>query len=365
MADDDVPIGGSESSPPKDQPTTREVQEEPSKEVRRALPAQPDSKQPEDPYGPEHQVYLTQLKDLDRRAEARDSYVRNVLMPEVDKLQSIVNQPDPAPPQPYAAPAAPTQAQQGGLSEFIANLLKFGALAAIAFGSRGRGGAILSKIAIGSALEGYAKGRREVTEQALQVYEKNRQYVNDLNRQQTQEYHNILADRRLTLSQQMDLINARARVYGDMNTADAARRQDLRAVLEKIEAQRKLQDDTEKEQIRNRDKLYDVLGKTQITAQYLEWLRQVSGGTVTLTGKSDPEEWNRIVAAHPDWSFSSFLKWHHQQELKNVEEIARARREGVEEGKEKEQEQPTQSQEQQRKEVEDKAFRQGLMMPGE
>ena len=309
----DVPPGGSETTGGQgDQPTTAEVQQDPGKDPTpppqdpKNLPSAPDSQKPEDPYGTEHRVYLSQLEDLQRRADARDYEIRSQLMPDIQKLQQMVNTPLPQAPQPVQPPTPPTEQQKGGLSEFIMNVLKFGALVGIAYGTRGRAGASLSKLAIGSALQGYANARKDVVNQSMQLYEKNRQYANDLNKQQNQEYHNLIQDERLSLQQKMDLINSRARFYGDLNTADAAKRQNLKDVIDRIEKQKKLQQDKEKEDFRSRDKFYDSIGDKNFTARYLAWLTQKTGKV--WTRNSDPNELAQLEHDHPDWSVAAFQK---------------------------------------------------------
>ena len=98
----------------------------------------------------------------------------------------------------------------------------------------------------------------------------------------------------------------------------------------------KQQKDKEAFEIKNRDKVYDVLGKNQMTAQYLEWLNQQSGGKTSLTMNTSADDWYKVEKEHPEWSFSSFLAIHEKEEVRKATEKAKGEaeaRKDVKEGK--------------------------------
>jgi hypothetical protein len=257
-----------------------------------------------------------------RESTEREGKMQDQIKPLVAEMLKLRETPAPGPPGQVSPPPPATEQQKGGLSEFIFNLLKFGALTAVAFGigGRGYGHNAAWKGAIGAALKGYASGRKDVADGAMKVWEKNREIINDANREQNANYRAILQDQRLALTQKMDMINGLSKMYQDTRMYDASRLQDLKATIKALDDQIKVQRDKEKWEIEHRDKIYDVLGKNQLTAQYLAWLSQQSGGKVNLTGNSNPDDWHKVEKEHPEWAFSEFLKWHEQEEIRKAGE---------------------------------------------
>jgi hypothetical protein len=280
--------------------------------------------------------YIEMLTKMQQQAAAREQDMQAKLMPMLQDLTKLSYAPIPPPPQGVVAPPPPSEQQKGGLSEFIFNLLKFGALTAIAFGTGGRGMGhnAIWKSAVGAALTGFAAGRKDVVDNSMKVWEKNREIINDANRQQADQYKQILDNQSTSLKQKMDLVNTMATINRDYKAWDTSRREDLTALQDHVEKQMKVQKDKEQWEIDHRDTLYDVLGKNQMTMQYLTWLHEKSGGKVTLTGNSSPDAWHKVEKEHPELSFSSFMKEHTEEEVKKAGEKSKAEAEAKKEVKE-------------------------------
>jgi hypothetical protein len=309
-------------------------------------PAPPPEQKPETEEEKARKDYETNLQNLQAHREhldrmtddarTRSDRMKSQLDSSLAELKGLVDQPAPAPPEGITMPSPLSEQQKGGLAEFVVNLLKFGALTTIAFGAgaRNRGHGAAWKSAIGAALTGYANGRKDVTNAAMKVWEKNREIVNDMNREQNQNYRQLLQDRRLGLTQKMDMINALAKMYGDYRTSDATERQDLNATIKSIEAQLDVQRKHEDEVRKNRHKIYDAIGKTNINGQYFAWVHKKSG--VNMDANWTADQYYEFTKEHPELHMSEFLKWHEQEEIAKAGKKAEATKRGSEAGKEPE-----------------------------
>ena len=279
--------------------------------------------------------HLDRLTDDARtRSERYKSQIEGALA----ELKGLVDQPAPASPQPITMPPPLSEQQKGGVAEFVTNLLKFGALTTIAFGvgTRNRGHGAAYKSAIGAALTGYVNGRKDVTNAAMKVWEKNREVVNDMNREQNANYRQVLQDRRLGLTQKMDMINAYSKLYGDYRTSDATERQDLNATIKSIEAQLDVQRKHEDEVRKNRHKIYDAIGqgKGNINGLYFAWVHDKSG--VNMDANWTADQYYDFTKEHPELHFSEFYKWYTEEEIAKAGKKAEATERGREAGKEPE-----------------------------
>jgi hypothetical protein len=329
MADDDVPIGGSESTGGQgDQPTTKEV-ESGEREDPTPPESKPEEEKPseEDPAKTKIESFNSineQLNKMYKEASERETEMRTKISGAVNDLQKLINQPAPAPPQAVTMPPPMSEQHKGGVAEFVTNLLKFGALAALAFGAgrRGAGHSAIAKSALGAALSGYAEGRKDVRDSAMHLWEKNREVVNDYNREQNANYRAILQDRRMNLTQKMDMINALSAEYKDYRTWDASRRQDLTALQKNINDQMRLQRDHEKWVIQHRHKINDAIGKEGHDGRYFAWVYQKSG--IQMDANWTADQYYDFGKAHPELQMSEFIKYEKDEEIKKVREKAEA-----------------------------------------
>lgn len=308
--------------------------QDPPVEVRRAELVQPaekpaEQKPQESTAETEEKGYVEMLTKIQQESATRTKEMQDRLMPALNEFAKLASQPAPASPVPTALPAPPNEQQKGGLSEFVFNLLKFGALAAVAYGAsgRGRGHNAIYKSAIGAALKGYATGRKDVADHAMTVWEKNREIINDANREQDKRYQTILDNKQTNLKQKMDLLNEISKIYGDYRTWDDSRRQDLTAARDHLDKRTKLQRDKEQWEIEHREELYSLLGKSEINNKYLAWLHEKARGKVDLSKIHAADDWYKVEKEHPEWSFSEFLRFNTEEENKAAIEKA-----GAEEG---------------------------------
>lgn len=316
MADDDTESSAQPGMPgsPGD-PNVPEDSPEPKAEpiAPRAQPVTDQDRQ---------NAYIEQLEKNYQESSQRGEKMFAQIQDALGNLMKVANAPTPAPPQGAVAPPPPTEQQKGGLSEFVFNLLKFGALTAIAFGSRGRGFGhnAVYKAAIGSALTGYAAGRKDVADASMRLWEKNREIINDQNKEANANYRALIQDERLALTQKMDILNSLSKTEGDYRMFQASKNQNLMDVHRAIADREKLQEHKEEWERTHKDQIYDMLGKGQMTEQYLAWVHQMSGGKATVTRTSSLAEWRKLEEEHPDLRWSEFLKWHEAEEIRKAGE---------------------------------------------
>jgi hypothetical protein len=330
MADDDASTNeaGSGDTPP---PTPPPAEDKPaSGQKSEEKPPEETSTEKWSDLMTKWEANTARLNELAKNATEREARMHNEIEPAMKKLQSLVNEPTVPPPEPMTMPPPPTEQQKGGLAEFVVNLLKFGALATIAFGMgrRGAGHSYIWKTAIGAALTSYAKGRSDISSAAMHLWEKNREVVNDYNREQNANYRAILQDHRLDLTQKMDMINALSTEYRDYRTADAAERQDLTALQKSMDDQMRAQRAQEKWVIEHRHKIYDAIGKQGQDGKYFAWVYQKSH--IQMDANWTADQYYDFVKAHPELAMSEFNKHQMEEEIKKVREKAEATARGKE-----------------------------------
>ena len=155
----------------------------------------------------------------------------------------------------------------------------------------------------------------------MQLWEKNREIINDYNKQQIELYKANLADSRLSLQNKLALNNQVAAAYRDYRNWESTKAQNLRDHQAALKDQERVQRDNEKWVRTQRDKLYNVLGKPNITAQYWAWVRKESGGKVDIKPTNTIAE---VEQAEKDYPISKFLAEEQEQEVKRAAEKAEA-----------------------------------------
>ena len=268
----------------------------------------PQSTQPEQP-APESQSTLKTFGDrlgqLAQHASEREGQMRDKIMPELSALEALAHQPDPAPPTPQKMPAPYTDQQKGGIAEAAMQLFKFAALAAVAYGvgGRGRGHGAIFMGALGAGLKSYQAGHEQARDKSLRLWEKNYEVIKDANREQQQNYREILADKHLKLQEQTTLLGAYSKFYGDERMQDAAERQDIMAIQKTIEDHERQQRDSEKQMAKDRFKWYDIMGKSQSAYDYADWIREKSDGKLDLSKARNEDEMYQMEKQFPRSQF--------------------------------------------------------------
>jgi hypothetical protein len=253
----------------------------------------------------EWKASVDRLNEITAHAQGIDERMKNELEPELSKLQQLVNEPQPEPPVPYAMPAPPTEQQKGNAAEALFGLLKFVGLMAMAYGATARKGSAVQNMALGAAMKGYASGNNQLRDRSMALWEKQREILSDYNKAQHEKYKEVLADRRLRLTQQMDVLNAWSKVFGDYRMEDASKRQDLIAVQKTLLDMQKMQHDWQQETIKARPKLQAILGKEGETHRYYAWVNDKSDGKIRLGDDSPPEDYYNVPK---ELRYSEFLK---------------------------------------------------------
>lgn len=237
------------------------------------------------------------LNDIEQQRGKYDERWKTEVEPYVNRLKESVNAPLPAPPQLQEDTPPlqrPTQQQQGHLATGIVNMLKFGALLAIAYGTSARRGGIVRKAALAGAMQGFSdalqnndKQSLEQSKLAFELWEKQREFDRDERKMQLDNYHAILNDRHLRLTDQMDMIKILAQQYGEYKNQADAQEKNLTAVQKNIKEMQKLHDDAEKEHRALRKTVAGIIGKGKEEEGYYTWLRDKFG---VKLDPGDPEE---------------------------------------------------------------------------
>jgi hypothetical protein len=227
----------------------------------------------------EAQALNQHLTDLFNQGQ-KDQEEAQKMAPYLEKLKQSLDAPLPDPP-PVRPPPMPPQ-QQGNLATSLFNLFKFGGLmviAGLATKGRGRFHGAIQKAALAGAINGWNEGQKETRDAGLKAYEQNNASWKEYNQEQQQHYKDILEERRLGLQSKMDLFKAYGEYYGNKRTQAAAERSDIRALVDSVNAQRKVLDDADNQARKDRPTLYKALGKD--AEGYASWVRMKGGPIIT------------------------------------------------------------------------------------
>jgi hypothetical protein len=131
--------------------------------------------------------------------------------------------------QPQATPEQ--QANQGSIGQTLMQVASIIAIGSAVFGRhRNPYSQIVQQSAIGGFLSGIAQGQKDKAHDQLQNWNKAVELTDKLNKEDTQTYKDVLANRRLDLTQQMDLLKDVASQRGDMRMYEAATKNDLTSI---------------------------------------------------------------------------------------------------------------------------------------
>src|SRR5271166_2266556 len=279
------------------------------------------------------------LNDMYKRATTTDQSAAR-LQPEIDALKASIAKTDASAAQRESQTPPPppslNQQQQGTVATAISGLLKIAAVAALAYGMKGRGRFhnAMFKLALGSFFQSYAESKQKTQQASQQLWEKNWQMYKEYVQENHRRNSEILADERLSTTQKMDLIHAESQLVGEERTRQAAERQDLTAVAGSLRDQMRLYQSHEKEAREHIVPLYDTLGKTDHDKEYRSWVMNRPGGEKDLEAlNTDPGAAARLEKDHP---WSEFLKEKHEADNKAAEEKASEERQQKEQEEAKE-----------------------------
>jgi hypothetical protein len=215
------------------------------------------------------------------------------LAKELNDLKAKASEEPPTPPTPVQMPAPPNQQQKNGIAVLATNILKWSALAGLAYGLTRRSPRrnSLFKVGLAAALQGYQSGNNEARDKTLALWEKNRQFIMDQNREQHQQYEETLQNKRLTLQQKLDVFREQASMWANKRAQDAATRADIRDIQKTMDDQMRMERDFEKQIRQDKKEWYKHMGLSgRDGAEYRDWIMK-QGGPDIRKAKDEDEEY--------------------------------------------------------------------------
>jgi hypothetical protein len=197
----------------------------------------------------------------------------------------------------------PTEAKHTA-TQTVFNVLAVAASAFLLFGARrnhGSQGALMS--GLGELFKGVAQGRQQkVKEDSVKWHQLN-ESIQAENKGRLQTYKDVLANRKLNLGQQMDLIKMHAQFHKDQRLEEAADQRNLAAVQKNLEnKQRQLKDHA------TRTTKGTVPKNSVMLEDYRQRVFEKSGGKVDFN--TDPDKAREV------YPWSEFLKDSHRDEAR-------------------------------------------------
>lgn len=224
-----------------------------------APPAPPPPQQDAPAQSSPFDAALTGLERSIANEQRIQQQKESALAPKYAALQSSLSAPIPQPPQPQRMPQAPKPpGPEQALFGFATAMLLLGALSSKY--TRMSSGAALSSF--NGALQGWQAGNLQAYEEKSKEWEANTKATIQNNKQETEQYKQIMENRKLNIDQQMDQIKVTAAQYQDKMMFEAANAKNYTLVAQiwekKNEAGAKLQlqsqkllDDREKQKQKN------------------------------------------------------------------------------------------------------------------
>jgi hypothetical protein len=270
-------------------------------------PATEAASEPTSPSTPEgEQAYQDSLKERDEYTkQLKDQYSQDLKRSEahsalqqfyIDKLAKD-QESKPTPPE-YLQQMPPlSQEMKGTAAQAVFNVLAVAATAFAVFGSRRNPyaqGAMMS--GLGALFSGIAQGKADQVKKSSVDWHKYNEQIVAENKERLQGYKDILANKRLDLSQQMDLMRMKAEFYKDEKMEFAAKSKSLAAVHQNIQYKDKQIIDHQKK---------TTQGMTpKSSPAYNEWRQLVLEKS---DGKSDINTPEGMNWAHENYPFSKYL----------------------------------------------------------
>jgi hypothetical protein len=211
----------------------------------------------------------------------------------------------PSPPQLQQMPPLPQEAK-GTMAQTVFNVLAVAATAFAVFGSRRNPyaqGAMMN--GLGSLFKGIAEGKQDkVKEDSVKWHQLN-ESIQSENKQRLQDYKDILANKRLDLAQQMDLVKMKAQFHKDARLESEAGEKNLAKIQKNLEdKQKQLKDHASKT-------TKGTVPKNSVMLEdYRQRVLEKSSGKVDFN--TDPDKAREV------YSWSQFLKDSHRDQGKTA-----------------------------------------------
>ena len=173
--------------------------------------------------------YETDIKRSEAHAHDQQQYIDNIQQQQAD----IANTPKPQMQQQQMPPAG--QDQKGQVTQRVLQVLAIAGVAFSLFGRRRNGyaqGALMG--GLGSLIQGYMHGNEEKHKADTANWHQLNQSIHAENQQRMQEYKDILANKKLNMSQQMELMRMKGQFYQSNRMETNAQKQDLAAIHKHI-----------------------------------------------------------------------------------------------------------------------------------
>lgn len=201
-------------------------------------PAADQKQQEQDPTKAEN-VYINKLIDTyNEQKKQDDQYMAQSQASWAAFQRELADMHATPQPQLQQLPAAPTGQDKLNLGTVIGDVLSMVAIGSAIFG-RHRGGysQAIQMSAVGAFLNGFQQGKEKVAKNALDQWKEQTALIQKNNEQQIQNYKDTLADKRLTLTEMMDLMKAQAESINDYRVLKAAQTNNLTEIIKAVHDQ--------------------------------------------------------------------------------------------------------------------------------
>lgn len=227
-------------------------------------------------------------QDRKREEEARSYYDQmRQQIAQVD--QRIKAAPLPSVPEHMQVPLPPDQQQlgqqqRGGVGTILAQGLIIGGILSAVFGRRHNPWANAALYSgMGSFIDGFTKAQHETATEQLQNWNRSVEYATKMNQEADRTYNETLANRRLDLTQQMDIIKTVAAQRQDVEMYKAATSKDLNQIIRVVENHEKANSALSRAQIDVNSRAANLWLKGQVGNSWSMYVIQKSGGTLDPT----------------------------------------------------------------------------------
>jgi hypothetical protein len=274
MADGDPTL-----APPPDDSGLQTPQIAPQEQQQTPTAASPPpaAQQPksQDPANAEN-VYINKLIDVYNEHKKQDAQYMSESQATWDQFQKKMGELQSTPqPQLQQLPAPPSNQSKLNWGTAIGDVLAMVAIASTVFGKHGGGyKQAIQMSAVGAFVNGIAKGHEQQAANSMDQWKEQTALIEKQNAQQVQDYKETLADKRLTLTEMMDVIKGRAEATRDSRMYQAAETKDLteiiKAVHDKTQAEltyRKMNNDATKHMM---DEFFKMPGAAGWRAEILK-----------------------------------------------------------------------------------------------
>jgi len=280
MADDDdyapkaelvdpYPQGGTTPTPQQEQDVNKQLfgGKAPGPDVQRAQPVTPEDTA---------NYALTSAQRRYEEAKARDDAHEAQLQSRYEEMQATIARNQRAiqqaeqnrPELQQVQTVQPTPTQQQNIGNILGNVAALVAIGTAVFGKhRGGWGTAITQAGVGAFLKNFAESRQEQSKETFDQWKESQRLIQYNNQAKINDYKEILADRRLDLSEQHQQLAELAYERNDQRMYSAATRNAHAEVVKIMEQQQKAADAAKVSAQKAQDKINETLIKKQEAEQ--------------------------------------------------------------------------------------------------